>query len=78
MTQTGSYTSQQMQAARQTDLQIRRSQTNAGNEFFCVAGFLLNSFSGIHGNMALASWVTLERAAGTEEERAASRRWDSH
>lgn len=48
VTQTGSYTSQQMQAARQTDLQIRRSQTDEGNEFF-LCGILLNSCSGIHG-----------------------------
>lgn len=78
MTQTGSYTSQQMQAERQTDLQIRRSQTDEGNEFFCMAVIPLNSCSGIHGNMALAFSVTLQRAASTEEERAASGCWDSH
>lgn len=62
MTQTGSYTSQQMQAARQTDLQIRRSQTDEGNDFFFfgAAGILLNSCSAIHGNTALACSVTLE------------------
>ena len=37
--------------------------------FFCAAGNLLNSCSGIHGNVALASLVMLERAASTEEER---------
>lgn len=37
VTQTGSYTSQQMQAKKQTEFQIRRSQTDEGNEFFvCV------------------------------------------
>lgn len=34
VTQTGSYTSQQMQAARQTGLHARRSQTDEGNDFF--------------------------------------------
>lgn len=75
MTQTGSYTSQQMQVARQTDLQIRRSQTDVGNDFFFI---LLNSCSGIHGNMALAFLVALEGAGSTEEERVESGCQDSH
>lgn len=73
VTQTGSYTSQQMQAARQTDLQIRRSQTDEGNECFCAAGVLLNSWSGIHGNMDLAF---LENAGESSEcRRGADSEW---
>lgn len=70
-TQTGSYTSQQLQTTGQTD---------EGEDFLLlrVSGIQLRRRSGIHRNVALAFSVTLERAVSAEGMQATAECWDSH